>query len=462
MLLSYNKVQLKPNELLKPFDYKKCPKSNLDNTEIHSLLKAFTDSSIIEKAFKDSGVDREFFNYSMLNKETLLKARGYLIELYQKVQELENIRQIKPNTLIQNNSNNEENEEKSEDLSEDNGMDLDENDSKKGKKSKGKGRKKEKSSSNGEIKTLKDKTEAIISKTNEIMALSSRYYELIPKEKYKNSCILPFDRLDDVKNEIQIIDNLTYVEKAVNILLGANNKINSINPLDYIYNSLQTYFELLKNDSPEFMTIEKYINNTSSFDKVINIFRVTRKGETDRINKFKDLPNHYLLFHGTKIFNLIGIFSNGLKIAPPEAPMTGYMFGKGIYLADMYQKSINYCDTIQDKSNPKKIKTYSFILLCEAALGRMYEPKRNEKLDLEKLPFLNQGYNSLKSVSSSGPDPNKNFICNNGITIPLGNIVSYNSNAIEYSTAHPEYIVYDTAQVKIRYIVKMERESNYL
>ena len=462
MLLSYNKVQLKPNELLKPFDYKKCPKSNLDNTEIHSLLKAFTDSSIIEKAFKDSGVDREFFNYSMLNKETLLKARGYLIELYQKVQELENIRQIKPNTLIQNNSNNDENEEKSEDLSEDNGMDLDENDSKKGKKSKGKGRKKEKSSSNGEIKTLKDKTEAIISKTNEIMALSSRYYELIPKEKYKNSCILPFDRLDDVKNEIQIIDNLTYVEKAVNILLGANNKINSINPLDYIYNSLQTYFELLKNDSPEFMTIEKYINNTSSFDKVINIFRVTRKGETERINKFKDLPNHYLLFHGTKIFNLIGIFSNGLKIAPPEAPMTGYMFGKGIYLADMYQKSINYCDTIQDKSNPKKIKTYSFILLCEAALGRMYEPKRNEKLDLEKLPFLNQGYNSLKSVSSSGPDPNKNFICNNGITIPLGNIVSYNSNAIEYSTAHPEYIAYDTAQVKIRYIVKMERDSNYL
>ena len=94
MLLSYNKIQLKPNELLKPFDYKKCPESNLDNTEIHSLLKAFTDNSIIAKAFKESGVDTEFFNYSMLNKETLLKARGYLMELYKKVQELENIRKI--------------------------------------------------------------------------------------------------------------------------------------------------------------------------------------------------------------------------------------------------------------------------------------------------------------------------------------------------------------------------------
>ena len=291
------------------------------------------------------------------------------------------------------------------------------------------------------------------------MALSSRYYELIPKEKFKNSCILPFDRLNDVKSEIQIIDNLTYVEKAVNILLGANNKLNSINPLDYIYYSLQTYFELLKNNSPEYNTIKKYINNTSGNDKVINIFRVTRKGETERINKFKDLPNHYLLFHGTKIFNLIGIFSNGLKIAPPEAPMTGYMFGKGIYLADMYEKSINYCDTIQEKENNKKTKTYSFILLCEAALGKMYEPKK-DKLDLEKLPFLNEGYNSLKSVSSAGPDLNKNFVCNNGIIIPLGNIVSYLGNDrqyMNYMTNHPEYIVYDTAKVKIRYIVKVER-----
>ena len=153
------------------------------------------------------------------------------MELYKKVQELENIRKINVNLLNQNKSKDksEENDDKSEDISVDN-MDLDENVSKTSKRRS----KKKKQSNNGEIKTLKDKTEAIILKTNEIMDLSSRYYELIPKEKYKNSCILPFDRLDDVKNEIQIIDNLTYVEKAVNILLGANNKINTINPLDYI------------------------------------------------------------------------------------------------------------------------------------------------------------------------------------------------------------------------------------
>ena len=468
MLLTYNKVKLKPNELLKPFDYEKCPKSKIENKEIHSLLKAFTDSSIIAKAFKDSGVDTQKFNYSMLNKEMLVKARNYLMELYKKVKELEVIRDINVNLI--NNTNDikdkgkkskvNENDEEGDDYDQDK-MDVEsENNSKSkgGKKSKTKNNKNNKEDKdNNKILTLKDKTDAIISKTNEIMELSSRYYELIPKEKYRNQCILPFDTLEDVKKEILIIDNLTYVEKAVNILLGANNQIKKMNPIDYIYYSLQTYFETLQKDTPEFKTLERYIHNTSyDNDKLINIFRVTRKGETERINAFKDFKNHYLLFHGTKIFNLIGIFSNGLKIAPPEAPMTGYLYGKGIYLADMYEKSINYCDTFTDKNSKK---SFSYILLCEAALGEIYEASKNN-LDVENLPFLKEGYNSLKSLSNRGPDLKKNFICNNGITIPLGNIIDYQraSNFNNFHTENPEYVIYDTAQIKIRYIAQIERD----
>lgn len=36
-------------------------------------------------------------------------------------------------------------------------------------------------------------------------------------------------------------------------------------------------------------------------------------------------------------------WTTGLRIAPPEAPVTGYMFGKGVYFADMFSKSANYC-----------------------------------------------------------------------------------------------------------------------
>jgi poly [ADP-ribose] polymerase len=34
-----------------------------------------------------------------------------------------------------------------------------------------------------------------------------------------------------------------------------------------------------------------------------------------------------LLWHGSRSTNFGGILSQGLRIAPPEAPVSGYMFG---------------------------------------------------------------------------------------------------------------------------------------
>jgi poly [ADP-ribose] polymerase len=70
--------------------------------------------------------------------------------------------------------------------------------------------------------------------------------------------------------------------------------------------------------------------------EVSGIFKVQRKGEAEMIQAFKEIPNHYLLFHGSTMSNFIGIMKQGLRIAPPEAPTTGFMFGKGVYFADMF------------------------------------------------------------------------------------------------------------------------------
>ena len=51
----------------------------------------------------------------------------------------------------------------------------------------------------------------------------------------------------------------------------------------------------------------------------------------------------------------------GLRIAPPEAPVTGYMFGKGVYFADMFSKSANYCCA-------SKHTSAGVLLLCEVGL----------------------------------------------------------------------------------------------
>lgn len=58
----------------------------------------------------------------------------------------------------------------------------------------------------------------------------------------------------------------------------------------------------------------------------------------------------------------MGILGRGLKIAPPEAPSTGYMFGKGVYFADCASKSANY-------TYPTSNDNVGIMALCEVGHG---------------------------------------------------------------------------------------------
>merc|ERR1712226_283817 len=86
-----------------------------------------------------------------------------------------------------------------------------------------------------------------------------------------------------------------------------------------------------------------------------------REGEAERFNP-ENLGNRQLLWHGSRLTNWCGILSQGLRIAPPEAPCTGYMFGKGVYFADCVSKSANYCYAYQSNNT-------AILTLCEVALG---------------------------------------------------------------------------------------------
>ena len=90
-----------------------------------------------------------------------------------------------------------------------------------------------------------------------------------------------------------------------------------------------------------------------------------------------------LLWHGSRFSNFGGILSQGLRIAPPEAPKTGYLFGKGVYFADMAGKSAPYC--CANLSN-----NVGLFLVCEVALGKsrvLYAPDFDADV-------LSKGFNS--------------------------------------------------------------------
>ncbi len=141
--------------------------------------------------------------------------------------------------------------------------------------------------------------------------------------------------------------------------------------------------------SNEFSLLNKYIAASNNFinNNIKNIFRVQRKGEAENLLKHSQIGNNTLLFHGSKIFNYIGIFSNGLKIAPPEAPATGYMFGKGVYFADMFSKSYSYCDYFEFNDENETKSKHMYMLMCEVALGNEFEVSKTNPFDPE-LNFL--------------------------------------------------------------------------
>uniref|UniRef100_A0A8B9NNY3 Poly [ADP-ribose] polymerase n=1 Tax=Accipiter nisus TaxID=211598 RepID=A0A8B9NNY3_9AVES len=280
---------------------------------------------------------------------------------------------------------------------------------------------------------------------SQILDLSNRFYTLIPHDfGMKKPPLL--NNLEYIQAKVQMLDNLLDIEVAYSLLRGGNEDGDK-DPIDINYEKLRTDIKVVDKDSEEAKIIKQYVKNThaathNAYDlKVVDIFRIEREGESQRYKPFKQLHNRQLLWHGSRTTNFAGILSQGLRIAPPEAPVTGYMFGKGIYFADMVSKSANYCHTSQ--ADP-----IGLILLGEVALGNMYELKNASHIT--KLP---KGKHSVKGLGKTAPDPTATTTLG-GVEVPLGNGISTGIN--DTCLLYNEYIVYDVAQVNLKYLLKLK------
>ncbi|KAK8396602.1 hypothetical protein O3P69_004942 [Scylla paramamosain] len=137
----------------------------------------------------------------------------------------------------------------------------------------------------------------------------------------------------------------------------------------------------------------------------------------------------------------------GLRLAPPEAPVTGYMFGKGVYFADMVSKLANYCCTSKSNST-------GLILLCEVALSNMYE-----RLGAEYVEKLPANKHSTKGLGRTCPDPKATIKVEDGVEVPLGKGIT--SGVKNTSLLYNEYIVYDVAQINAKYLLKLDFQYKY-
>ncbi|XP_017969668.1 PREDICTED: poly [ADP-ribose] polymerase 2 [Theobroma cacao] len=284
------------------------------------------------------------------------------------------------------------------------------------------------------------------SNRSKLEQLSSEFYTVIPHDfGFKKMRDFVIDTPQKLKKKLEMVEALGEIEVATKLLM--DDTMMEEDPLHYHYQQLHCELIPLDDDSEEFAMIAKYSRNTHAKTHsqytvdIVQIFKVAREGEIECFKKFSATKNRMLLWHGSRLTNWTGILSQGLRIAPPEAPVTGYMFGKGVYFADMFSKSANYCYTSSSF-------TTGVLLLCEVALGDMAELLQ-AKSDADKLP---DGKLSTKGVGATAPDPSEAQTLDDGVIVPLGKPKEQNrEGALWYN----EYIVYNVDQIRMRYLVQV-------
>ncbi|KAL4191408.1 hypothetical protein AMTRI_Chr07g80390 [Amborella trichopoda] len=273
-----------------------------------------------------------------------------------------------------------------------------------------------------------------------IVDASNRFFTVIPS-------IHPHVIRDenDFKSKVKMLEALQDIEIASR-LVGFDSENDE--SLDEKYKKLCCDVAPLPHDSTDYQMVKKFLLNTHAPThkdwtlEVEDVFALERDGEFDKYAPYRDnLKNKMLLWHGSRLTNFVGILSQGLRIAPPEAPSTGYMFGKGVYFADLVSKSAQYCYT--DKKD-----AVGLLLLSEVALGEMYELKKAKYM--ESPP---EGKHSTKGLGQKTPNALEFEKWRDEITVPCGSPVSSGVRATELM--YNEYIVYNTAQVKMQFLLKV-------
>jgi len=249
---------------------------------------------------------------------------------------------------------------------------------------------------------------------------------------------------EEVKMKLQLLEALADIQVALKMLSDVSD--DGLHPADRSYKQLGLEIRQLV-EGEERRMVENSIQSTHASThsmysmEVMEMFALDKEKET---KEFTDLGNKKLLFHGSRLSNWAGILGQGLRIAPPEAPSTGYMFGKGVYFADMSSKSANYCFTT--RSQP-----VGLLLICEVSLGNQNKLVAAD-YNADKLP---KGTHS--TLGQGRVEPSSFKALPGGLELPVGPPKNTKvTNDRGYTLNYNEFIVYDTKQIKMKYLAKIK------
>ncbi|KAK5119350.1 hypothetical protein LTR85_007706 [Meristemomyces frigidus] len=288
--------------------------------------------------------------------------------------------------------------------------------------------------------------------------LSNLYYSFIP-HNFSRNCPPVIRSHELLKREVELLESLSELKAADEILKAEADGVEEVHQLDARFSGLgMREMTPVQQKSAEFFEISQYLLRTCGQTHAVkyevkDVFRIERQGELDRFEKSPYAAiesDRRLLWHGSRATNYGGILSQGLRIAPPEAPVSGYMFDKGIYLADMSSKSANYCASSISGGE-------ALLLLCEAELGNPMQVLKDAQYDAGETA-KKKGLYSTWGMGTTGPKGWKDAACVHpsldGVTMPDTTQPPGDTGADAY-LQYNEYICYDAAQVRLRYLLRV-------
>ncbi|ETV92242.1 hypothetical protein, variant 1 [Aphanomyces invadans] len=293
-----------------------------------------------------------------------------------------------------------------------------------------------------------------------LKALTSEFYTLIP-HNFGMSLPPVIDSVSELKLKLDLLEVMADVELTHKML--ETQRTTDANPVDAHYRALGVTLVPIDAMSPEFARIQEYIKLTHApthrqytlhVDAVHALDRDKHEGGSNRratdtpSTLFESLENHQLLWHGSRLSNIASILTKGLRIAPPEAPSTGYMFGKGVYFADVASKAANYCWASTNQ-------TKGVLILTEVALGTSVKAVEAHEYSFEALQQLQ--CHSVLGVGRMTPTKASHFVSDDGVKMPMGMLEPTDADG---TLLYNEYVVYRTDQMRMRYAVSVTFDFN--
>lgn len=176
--------------------------------------------------------------------------------------------------------------------------------------------------------------------------------------------------------------------------------------------------------------IKKHLGK-ESLGKFKRAFRVHNQKTDRRFDKYmenhalNDSDIHYF-YHGSRNMNYYGLITEGPRLNP-KAPITGKMFGYGIYFANRAKKSINYTD-LSGAYWSNGASKQAFLAVYKVAYGN--------PLDVDVWS------RDMTSYTADRISPHDAVFAHKGTSL-----------------INDEIIVYDEAQVTLQYIIELKPEE---